>query len=376
MSAGARVSFGIKTSQVCLSYAEILALWKEVDTLPVFEHAWLSDHVPPLGAGVPGGSRSAGAGSRSVPAGSRSTGARCSLQAMPGGSLLGVRGCSPGDVQGRALEAWTLLGALAAQTTRIRLGVMATDNRLRPPAVLAKLAATVDVLSGGRLVFGIGAGSGQAAAGGGGERSAVGGEERRDVEAAANGAAAADANADADAAEAAADANADAAADAVTALAEALAVARLMWSETEPFDFDGRIYRLRGAMCEPKPLQRPAPPVLVRAGAQRDALRVVAEQADVWGCPARTPEELVRMGGALDERCAAIGRDPATVARCVQLAVDGDDASRARDRVLAFVAAGATHVVFANPLAPSLAGKSPASWLAEKIAQPVLRQLG
>src|ERR1035438_7857637 len=66
-----------------------------------------------------------------------------------------------GDVHGAALEAWTLLGALAAQTQRLRLGVMVTSNRLRNPALLAKMAATVDVISGGRLDFGIGAGASQ-----------------------------------------------------------------------------------------------------------------------------------------------------------------------------------------------------------------------
>ena len=66
-----------------------------------------------------------------------------------------------GDVRGAALEAWTLLGALAAQTRRLRLGVMVTSNRLRNPALLAKMAATVDVISGGRLDFGIGAGGSQ-----------------------------------------------------------------------------------------------------------------------------------------------------------------------------------------------------------------------
>src|SRR5258708_12112731 len=63
-----------------------------------------------------------------------------------------------GDVRGPALEAWTLLSALAAQTRRLRLGVVLTSNRLRPPTVLAKMAATTDIISGGRLILGIGAG--------------------------------------------------------------------------------------------------------------------------------------------------------------------------------------------------------------------------
>ena len=110
-----RLSFGIKTSQMGLSYPDILAVWQDADQRPLFEHAWLWDHMVPL----------------------------------------------RGDARGAALEAWTLLGALAAQTQRLRLGVMVTSNRLRNPALLAKMAATVDVISGGRLDFGIGAGGSQ-----------------------------------------------------------------------------------------------------------------------------------------------------------------------------------------------------------------------
>src|SRR5580704_556138 len=106
------LSFGIKTSQAGLGYDEILRVWCEADRVPEFQDAWLWDHLVPL----------------------------------------------RGDVTGSALEAWTLLAGLAAQTSRLRLGVIVTSNRIRPPAVLAKMAATVDIIAGGRLVFGIGAG--------------------------------------------------------------------------------------------------------------------------------------------------------------------------------------------------------------------------
>src|SRR5690242_4030078 len=87
-----RLSFGIKTSQMGLSYEEIQRIWREADQIPVFEHAWLWDHMVPL----------------------------------------------RGEITGAALEAWTLLAALAAQTSRLRLGVIVTSNRLRSPALLAK----------------------------------------------------------------------------------------------------------------------------------------------------------------------------------------------------------------------------------------------
>ena len=96
-----------------VDYHDILRVWREADTIPQIEHAWLFDHLMPIG----------------------------------------------GDPGGPIFEGWTLLSALAAQTQRLRLGLLVTSNRFRPPAMLAKIAATVDIVSGGRLDFGIGAGS-------------------------------------------------------------------------------------------------------------------------------------------------------------------------------------------------------------------------
>jgi alkanesulfonate monooxygenase SsuD/methylene tetrahydromethanopterin reductase-like flavin-dependent oxidoreductase (luciferase family) len=105
--------FGIATAPQQVSYHDILRVWREADTIPEIEHAWLFDHLLPI----------------------------------------------RGDRNGPIFEGWTLLSALAAQTERLRLGLLVTSNRFRPPAMLAKIAATVDVVSGGRLDFGIGAGS-------------------------------------------------------------------------------------------------------------------------------------------------------------------------------------------------------------------------
>src|ERR1700746_2286963 len=107
------VRFGIATAPQQVSYDDVLRVWREADTIPQIEHAWLFDHLMPI-AGAP---------------------------------------------NGPVFEGWTLLSALAAQTGRLRLGLLVTSNRFRPPAMLAKIAATVDVVSGGRLEFGIGAGS-------------------------------------------------------------------------------------------------------------------------------------------------------------------------------------------------------------------------
>lgn len=111
MTTPIRLHFGIKTAQQHTTYEELLRVWREADSLPIFEHAWLFDHFQPIVA----------------------------------------------DRTGPCLEGWTLLAALATQTQRLRVGVMVTGVTYRHPAVLANMAATVDVITRGRLGFGIGA---------------------------------------------------------------------------------------------------------------------------------------------------------------------------------------------------------------------------
>ena len=300
------LSFGIKTTQAGATYEEILRTWRDADRIPLFEHAWLWDHMV----------------------------------------------TRRGDARTPNLEAWTLLAALAAQTSRLRLGVIVTDNRLRYPTLLAKMAATVDIVSGGRLIFGIGVGASLSRTPEPVELDMA----RREFD--AYGVPLVPTP------------------QAIGALGEALTIIRRLWTEAEPFDFDGRYYQLKGAIGEPKPFQRPGPPILVGAAGERLSLRVVAEHADIWNCPATTPEELTRKSGILDEHCAAVGRNPAEIVRSQQILVARDDAARARDQILAFIAAGATHVVLAVLPPPSGAPAAPAApWLAEEIVEPVLGQV-
>jgi alkanesulfonate monooxygenase SsuD/methylene tetrahydromethanopterin reductase-like flavin-dependent oxidoreductase (luciferase family) len=259
--------FGIMTAPSQVSYRDVLRVWREADTIPEIEHAWLFDHLLP----------------------------------------------NDGDPNGPIFEGWTLLSALAAQTERLRLGLLVTSNRFRPPAMLAKIAATVDVVSGGRLDFGIGTGS----------RPSHPAAHR---EYAAYGLPFHDS------------------AHAVGSLAEACTVIRRLWTEAEPFDFDGTYLHLTGAFCNPKPVQRPYPPILI-GGRSTATLRVVAEHANLWNIPGGDIDEAVRRGALLDRFCAEIGRDPASITRSIHLPVSYDHPSNTRDSITEAVGAGFQHIV-------------------------------
>lgn len=258
-------SFGIMTAPMQVSYADVLRVWREADDVPEIEHAWLFDHLMPIG----------------------------------------------GDPDGPILEGWTLLAALAAQTRRLRLGVLVTSNRFRPPAMLAKIATTVDVVSGGRLDFGIGAGSrpGHPAA-------------RREYE--AHGLPYHDFG------------------PSVASLDEACTVIRRLWTETAPFDFDGTYVQLRGALQNPAPVQRPHPPIMI-GGRSSALLRVVAAHADRWNVPFAA--DIADRSALLDRYCAEIGRDPASIVRSVHVPVSYDRPESTREAIRSAVGAGFGHVV-------------------------------
>jgi alkanesulfonate monooxygenase SsuD/methylene tetrahydromethanopterin reductase-like flavin-dependent oxidoreductase (luciferase family) len=263
--------FGISTAPQQVSYHDVLRVWREADAIPEIEHAWLFDHLMPIG----------------------------------------------GDPAGPIFEGWTLLSALAAQTERLRLGLLVTSNRFRPPAMLAKIAATVDIVSGGRLEFGIGAGS----------RPSIP-WARREYD--AYGLPYHDA------------------AHAVGSLAEACTVIRRLWTEAEPFDFDGAYLHLTGAFCNPKPVQRPHPPVVI-GGRSIATLRVVAEHADVWNIPGGDIDDAAQRSALLDSYCAQAGRDPASITRSIFLPVSYDHPGNTRDAVAEALDAGFRHIVLGLP---------------------------
>ncbi|MDQ2849063.1 MAG: LLM class flavin-dependent oxidoreductase [Actinomycetota bacterium] len=269
-----------------VDYHDILRVWREADAIPEIEHAWLFDHLMPIF----------------------------------------------GDPNGPTYEGWTLLSALAAQTDRLRLGTLVTSNRFRPPALLARIAATVDVVCGGRLDFGIGAGS----------RPNLPMARR---EYAAHGLPFHDFS------------------PSVESLAEALTVIRRLWTEAEPFDFHGSYVDLTGAFCNPKPIQRPHPPILI-GGRSAKLLRVVAEHADLWNIPGGDLDDAVGRSALLDRYCAEIGRDPASVTRSIHLQVSYDQPSVTRDAIAAAIDAGFQHIVLGLP-APYPADV--AHWVADEL---------
>jgi F420-dependent oxidoreductase-like protein len=168
-------------------------------------------------------------------------------------------------------EAWTALAALAEATDRIRVGVLVTSVGFRHPAVLAKMAATLDVISGGRLEFGIGAGYLEA------EYRMYG-------------------------------LPFPPASVRIAQLDEAIRVCKLLWTQ-ERATFSGTYFTLADAVCAPKPVQRPYPPIWLGGMGEQKTLRVVAEHADGWNAfPVPVPQ-LQHKLDVLHGHCAAVGRE-------------------------------------------------------------------
>lgn len=255
------VSFGVKTAPQHTTYDDMLRVWREADTIPEIEHAWLFDHFMPLGA----------------------------------------------DPTGLCLEGWSTLAAFAAVTERVRVGLMVTGNTYRHPTVLANIAATVDVISRGRLDFGIGAGWNEL------EHASYG------IPLPKPG-------------------------DRIRMLGEACEIIRRMWTETAP-SFEGRYYQVHEARCEPKPVQKPYPPFVIGGSGEKLTLRIVAQYADVWNMAGGSVEEFTHKNAILDEHCAAVGRDPNSIERSIQSMVNYGDLGETRETVRGYLAAGVNHVV-------------------------------
>ena len=178
------------------------------------------------------------------------------------------------DTSGPTGEAWTILAGLAQATSKARLGTMVTGNTYRHPAVLAKQAAQVDIISGGRLVLGLGAGWQE------NEHAAY------DIPFYTTG-------------------------ERLRRLDEAAQIIRGLFANDNT-TFEGRYYTIKDAPLAPKPVQRPGPPLLIGGGGEKVTLRIAAQWADewnVWG----NPEILQHKGEILARHCADVGRDPSEI---------------------------------------------------------------
>lgn len=248
--------FAIKTAPQHTTYEAMLAVWQAADEIELFESAWTFDHFYPIFS----------------------------------------------DWTGPCLEGWVTTTALAQATERIRVGVLVTGNVYRHPAVLANMAASLDVISGGRLELGFGAGWNEQ------ECEAYGIElpplkERFDR------------------------------------FDEAVEVILKLLTETEA-NFSGHHYQLRNARCEPKPLQSPHPPLVIGGTGERRTLRTVARFADHWNLPGGGVDVFRSKRNVLARHCEEIGRKVAGITTSTHLRLDPVDPESLAQEAKAFADAG------------------------------------
>jgi F420-dependent oxidoreductase-like protein len=220
-----KVMFGIQTTNQDFTYEELVTIWKDAEGLG-FDSAWVFDHfIPILGA----------------------------------------------DTDGPCLEGWTALAALAAETSRLRIGTLVTGNTYRNPALLAKMATTVDQISNGRVYLGIGAAWAEL------EHEAYGfpfytARERADR------------------------------------LDEALRVIKQLWTEDHP-SFDGKYYTLKNAPFAPPNVQKPHPPIMIGGQGKKWIMPLVGRYANAWNAPlGLTPEDMTERMKIVRAECERVGR--------------------------------------------------------------------
>jgi F420-dependent oxidoreductase-like protein len=269
------VRFAVKTSPQDTTWDAILAVWREADDIGVFESGWVSDHFYPMHGLAPGAGR---------------------------------------------LEGWVTLAALAQATRRLRLGTLVTGIHYRHPAVLANMAATLDVISGGRLELGIGTGWNQEESGAYGIELGTPRQRSDRFE-------------------------------------EACQVLTGLLSPQETTTFTGRYYQLVEARCDPKPVQQPHPPVCIGGSGRKRTLRTVARFAQHWNFDGGSPRQFSQTRDVLHEHCAAIGRDPASILLSAQVRHTGDPAQTAAAAAdFAAAGAGLAIIYLPPPHSPAVLG--------------------
>jgi F420-dependent oxidoreductase-like protein len=200
------------------------------------------------------------------------------------------------DSTGPCLEGWVTLTALAQATTRLRLGTLVTGIHYRHPAVLANMASTLDIVSNGRLEIGLGAGWNEEESGAYGIELGTPSERSDRFEEACE------------------------------------VIVGLLTQETTTFD--GHYYQLKDARNEPKPVQRPHPPICIGGSGEKRTLRTTARFAQHWNFVGGTPEEFAHKRDVLYQHCEEVGREPSEILLSSHVLFDGD-ASATAERAVA-----------------------------------------
>jgi|SRR5579859_2404406 len=276
--------FALYTAVENMTWSNLLPMWKEADDIPLFESAWTFDHLqlyPETEFKTPQDEKTTTKPERSLLAALRSTVVRRARRWTT-------------DPLGPCLEGWTSLAALLQATRRIHGGCLVTAMAYRHPALLANMAATVDIISNGRLELGLGTGWSQE------ECDAYGitlgtWPERFD--------------------------RFDEGIECIVSL--------LTQSSTT---YEGKYFRLTDARCEPKPLQRPHPPILIGGAGERRTIPTVARWAQHWQAGFNlevVPRKIERLG----EACSAIGRDPSEITVSMLAYWNGKSVSRFADHL-------------------------------------------
>jgi F420-dependent oxidoreductase-like protein len=274
--------FAFKTSPQNTTWSDMLAVWREADQIDVFESGWTFDHFYPIFS----------------------------------------------DSNGPCLEGWVTLTALAQATTRLRLGNLVSGIHYRHPALLANMATTLDIVSGGRLELGIGAGWNEEESGAYGMELGTPGERSDRFE-------------------------------------EACEVLLGLLTQ-EHTSFDGKYYQLKDARCEPKAVQTPHPPICIGGSGEKRTLRTAARFAQHWNFVGGTPEEFAHKRAVLHQHCADIGRDPSEITLSSHVRLDADGPGKVAESAAALGEVGLdlAIVVLPPPLDPSTLAP-----LAEALAQ-------
>ena len=254
--------FGVQTHPEHTSFKDILQVWQDADTLGL-DTAFVFDHFIPI----------------------------------------------QGDQSGPCFEGWTLLSALAAHTQRVRVGVLVTGNTYRYPAVLAKMAATVDHVSGGRLILGMGAGWFEP------DHTAYGipfytaGQRAR-------------------------------------RLVESVQVVKQLFTQPKS-TFAGKYYQLKDAPFAPKSVQQPHPPILIGGMGPKVIQPLAARHADIWNffIQDSDPQSAQRICAQFDAICRQVGRNPAEVEKSTNVRPQQLSATEMRDRIAALANAGVQHFI-------------------------------